>query len=116
MMRLGVVRGASRLAGLVRLGLAAGVAGLMAPASHGQEPARKKEPPTFTKDVAAILQAKCQNCHRRDHVGPFSLETYDQARKRAADIAGVVAERTPAPAAPSQHRSQGQLVHPPDAR
>ena len=101
-MRLGVFRGASRLARLVRLGLAAGVAGLMAPASHGQEPARKKNPPTFTKDVAAILQAKCQNCHRRDHVGPFPLETYEQARKRAADIAVVVADRIMPPWKPER--------------
>ena len=41
----------------------------------------KKPPPTFTKDVAAILQQKCQNCHRRHQVGPFALETYEQAQE-----------------------------------
>ena len=45
-------------------------------------PPRRNRPPTYTKDVAAILQSKCQNCHRRHQVGPFALETYEQARKR----------------------------------
>jgi hypothetical protein len=30
----------------------------------------KKPAPTYSKDVAAILQNKCQNCHRRHQVGP----------------------------------------------
>ncbi len=58
-------------------------------------------PPTFTKDVAPILQKNCQNCHRRDQSGPFVLGTYEQARKRAADIAAVVEERTMPPWKPS---------------
>ena len=40
--------------------------------------------PTYSKVVAAILQKNCQECHRRGQVGPFPLETYEQARKRAA--------------------------------
>jgi thiol-disulfide isomerase/thioredoxin len=49
--------------------------------------------PTFAKDVAPILQKNCQECHRPGQVGPFSLVTYEQARKRADDIAEVVTER-----------------------
>ena len=49
--------------------------------------------PTYTKDVAAILQKNCLECHRKGQVGPFALETYEQARKRAADIASVVEDR-----------------------
>jgi mono/diheme cytochrome c family protein len=49
--------------------------------------------PTYTKDVAPILQKNCQECHRPGQVGPFALETYEQARKRAADIAAVVEDR-----------------------
>ena len=67
----------------------------------GEEPARKTEPPTYTKDVAPILQKKCQNCHRRNHVGPFSLETYEQARKRATDIAVVAGDRMMPPWKPA---------------
>jgi hypothetical protein len=57
--------------------------------------------PTFTKDVAPILQKKCQNCHRKHQVGPFALETYEQARKRATDIAMVVSDRSMPPWKPA---------------
>ncbi|MEJ7638973.1 MAG: hypothetical protein WKF75_13635, partial [Singulisphaera sp.] len=76
-----------------RLVLAAWIAGLILPAAMGEEPARPGGPPTFTKDVAQILQKKCLYCHRRHHVGPFALDTYEQASKRASDIASVAAER-----------------------
>jgi hypothetical protein len=49
--------------------------------------------PTYCKDVAPILQKNCQECHRPGQVGPFALETYEQARKRAADIAAVAEDR-----------------------
>ena len=49
--------------------------------------------PTFAKDVAPILQKNCQQCHRPGQVGPFPLTTYEQARKRAGDIAGQVLDR-----------------------
>ena len=91
----------TRANGRGRLGLAAGIALLIAPAIRGQEPERGAGPPTFTRDVAPILQKRCQNCHRRDHVGPFALETYEQARKRAADIAAVAQERSMPPWKPA---------------
>ncbi len=53
--------------------------------------------PTYTKDVAAIIQKNCQECHRPGQVGPFPLETYEQVRKRAADIAAVVDDRAMPP-------------------
>jgi hypothetical protein len=53
--------------------------------------------PTYTRDVAPILQRSCQECHRRGQVGPFALETFDQARKRADDIAAVVEDRAMPP-------------------
>jgi hypothetical protein len=36
--------------------------------------------PTFTKDIAPILQKKCQNCHRPDAAAPMSLITYEEVR------------------------------------
>jgi len=45
--------------------------------------------PTYHKDIAPILQTHCQDCHRPGQVAPFSLLTYEQARKRATDLAGV---------------------------
>jgi mono/diheme cytochrome c family protein/peroxiredoxin len=53
--------------------------------------------PTYAKDVAPILQKNCQECHRPGQVGPFSLETFDQARKRASDIVAVVENRSMPP-------------------
>jgi mono/diheme cytochrome c family protein len=53
--------------------------------------------PTYCKDVAPILQQNCQECHRPGQVGPFALETYEHARKRASDIAAVVEDRVMPP-------------------
>ncbi|WP_435006613.1 ascorbate-dependent monooxygenase [Tundrisphaera lichenicola] len=44
------------------------------------------EVPTYHGQVVAILQKHCQDCHRPGQVAPFSLLTFDQARKRGADI------------------------------
>jgi peroxiredoxin/mono/diheme cytochrome c family protein len=61
--------------------------------------ARDKENPvdvgkvSYTAHVAAIVQNKCQTCHRPGQVGPFSLLTYDDARKHSAMIREVLEER-----------------------
>src|SRR5262249_4105874 len=49
--------------------------------------------PTFSKDVAPILQNRCQICHRPGEAGPFSLMTYDQARPWAKAIKTAVIQR-----------------------
>jgi hypothetical protein len=49
--------------------------------------------PTYHREVARILQKNCQECHRPGQVAPFSLLTYEHARKRASDIGSVTAER-----------------------
>jgi peroxiredoxin/mono/diheme cytochrome c family protein len=48
---------------------------------------------SWSGEVAAIVQDRCQNCHRPGQSGPFDLLSYDDARRRAAGIAEVVAER-----------------------
>jgi peroxiredoxin len=48
---------------------------------------------SYAGDVARIVQEKCQSCHRPGQVGPFSLLSYDDARKHAAMIGEVVEER-----------------------
>ena len=55
--------------------------------------ARAQEQTTFTKDVAPILQAHCQVCHRPDTVAPMSLLTYQDARPWAKAIKAKVAAR-----------------------
>jgi mono/diheme cytochrome c family protein len=42
--------------------------------------------PTFTKDIAPILQRSCQQCHRPDSIAPMSLITYEQVRPWARAI------------------------------
>jgi len=41
---------------------------------------------TFAKDVAPILQAKCQDCHRAGGMAPMSLVTFDETRPWARAI------------------------------
>src|SRR5213592_3856169 len=36
--------------------------------------------PTFSKDVAPIVFAKCAECHRPGSMAPMSLMTYEDAR------------------------------------
>jgi hypothetical protein len=48
---------------------------------------------TFTKDVAPILQAKCQSCHEPDSIAPMALRTYDEVRPWARGIRARVAAR-----------------------
>jgi hypothetical protein len=49
--------------------------------------------PTFTRDVAPILYAKCVNCHRPGEVAPMSLLSYQDARPYARAIKDKVASR-----------------------
>src|SRR5277367_4000390 len=75
------------------------VSGLVSPAILGMitTSAALADGPTYHKDVAAILQKNCQECHRPGQVAPFSLLTYEQARKRGTDISHVSGERTMPP-------------------
>jgi hypothetical protein len=45
---------------------------------------------TFSKDVAPILQKRCQQCHRPGEVAPMPLLTYQQARPWAKAIKTAV--------------------------
>lgn len=47
-------------------------------------------PPSWARDVAPILQRRCQACHRPGQVGPFSLLAFEDAKGRAKMIASVV--------------------------
>jgi hypothetical protein len=42
--------------------------------------------PTFTKNIAAIFQEKCEACHRPDSIAPMSLVTYEETRPWARSI------------------------------
>src|SRR5688572_21072571 len=57
----------------------------------------KADVPTWSKDIAPIVQKNCQTCHRPGEAGPFSLLTYEDARKRATKIKDAVADRVMPP-------------------
>jgi hypothetical protein len=49
--------------------------------------------PTWTEDIAPLMQDKCMNCHRPGEVAPMSLLTYNDARPWARSIQRMVEER-----------------------
>src|SRR5713226_4263843 len=49
--------------------------------------------PTFTKNVAPILQARCQICHSPGAAAPLSLLTCEQSRPWAKAIKDAVLQR-----------------------
>ena len=46
--------------------------------------------PTYTKDVAPILQKRCQSCHRPGEAAPFSMLTYEETRPWAGAMKTAV--------------------------
>ena len=75
-----------RFAGFVSAGLFC-----LALSANSQEP--NNPPPTFTKDVAPILQKHCQSCHRPGEAAPFSMLTYEDTRPWAGIIKNAVTQK-----------------------
>jgi len=50
-------------------------------------------PVTFSKDVAPILQDKCQACHQPNSIAPMSLITYEETRPWARSMKNRVETR-----------------------
>ncbi len=49
--------------------------------------------PTFTRDIAPILFQNCSGCHRPGQGAPFSLLTFQDAARRAKQLADVTRQR-----------------------
>jgi len=58
----------------------------MSALGHAADPVSTARPVTFTKDVAPILQNKCQQCHQPNSIAPMSLITYEDARPWARSM------------------------------
>ena len=80
------MRGRGFSAGLAALGACAALA---SPALAADAP----KDVTFTRDVAPIFQAKCQDCHQPNSIAPMSLITYQDARPWARSISERVASQ-----------------------
>lgn len=67
--------------------------------------------PTYTRDISPILSAYCTNCHRPDGVAPFSLVSFDDARRHVSTMARVTHDRymPPLHAVPGVGRFADQL-------
>ena len=72
--------------------LALGAVSLFAGSLIGAELQGAKQV-TFAKDVAPILQAKCQECHRVGSMAPMPLVTYEEVRPWAKAIRQRVVTR-----------------------
>src|SRR5438874_11427566 len=66
-----------------------GALAIAAPAFAGDD----AKPVTFSKDVAPIFQAKCQECHQPNSIAPMSLISFQEARPWARSIKERVATR-----------------------
>jgi hypothetical protein len=57
---------------------------------------------TFNRDIAPIVFKSCATCHRPGESAPFSLLTYEDARKRSKQIATVTESRVMPPWLPME--------------
>src|ERR1700756_4767714 len=73
--------------------LAAAIATLASAAETSAGTGANKPQATFTKDVAPLLQNRCQGCHRPDTFAPMSLLTYEEVRPWAKSIRQKVIAR-----------------------
>ena len=68
---------------------------------------------TYHRDVAPIIQNKCESCHRDGNVGPFPLSSYEDVYYSANTIAEVVEERRMPPWHAHINPKFGKLKHDP---
>ena len=71
--------------------------------------------PTYYRDVAPILDAKCTTCHRLGGIAPFSLTSQADAKSHAAGIvqlthAGVMPPWMPGPDSSALLRGRGSGI------
>jgi len=79
--------------GITASACAVAFVGAVMAAGQSPQPAARAGAVTFAKDVAPIMQQKCQVCHQPDSIGPMPLVTYDDARKFANGIKARVSAR-----------------------
>lgn len=53
--------------------------------------------PTYSKDVAPIIQKNCEGCHRPGQIGPFPFTKYSEVAPFQAEIRRVIEKRSMPP-------------------
>lgn len=76
---------------------AAGTVGSGVAGSGGAGNVVVPESVTWHQDIAPLAAEKCNGCHKAGGIGPFSLESYEQAHNLAALLANEVSARTMPP-------------------
>jgi mono/diheme cytochrome c family protein len=76
----------------LRIGLSVGALLALPGVGLSADPAAATNP-TFSKDIAPIFQAKCQNCHEPGSIAPMSLVTFEDARPWVRSIRARVSAR-----------------------
>ena len=71
---------------IVVQGLRIGMVAAAAAVFTASPSAAQQTSPTFSKDIAPIFQAKCQECHQPNSIAPMSLISYKEARPWARAI------------------------------
>ncbi|MFY9553375.1 MAG: cytochrome c [Blastocatellia bacterium] len=84
-----------KLAVLAAFAFAAAAIAIPAAADSNENAVPAK--PTFAKDIARILQEKCEDCHRKGTAAPMSLVTYQEVRPWAKAIRERVVTRNMPP-------------------
>ena len=79
--------------GVALLSILAATAVTRAQAPPGPGPIDRITRITYTGHIAPILIDRCVECHRPGGSGPFSLLTYEDAKRRAGQIAEVTRRR-----------------------
>lgn len=54
-------------------------------------------PPTWHRDIAPVVAARCESCHQPGAIAPFPLTSYDEAAPLAETLAASVADRSMPP-------------------
>jgi mono/diheme cytochrome c family protein len=87
------LKGANMAGRYGRLAVWSGAVGLVLGAAGVAHAQGAAAPVTFSKDIAPIFQAKCQECHQPNSIAPMSLISYQEARPWARAIKDRVARK-----------------------